>query len=240
MIIASIPQCDIISTVVSLKYLITSLCARYPFLLSPSFGFLLFLPFFLPGLSSLLCLTSDTSSIEEVSLSGSGASSPSDESFRVTAWWEKKDHLEISHLPLGTRPKNWIYPSPGIKNLQHAHTVNSYRFVGFPDCLDVDAAQFSASCTPSTKLDPSQWQAEYKSPQKPQRGKRPEREKWVLGLFDTQYAPARPYLQIVPRRNAQTLLPIIGRKLPPDLSYVRTAGLPTTVHGELFVCSISL
>ena len=48
-----------------------------------------------------------------------------------------------------------------------------------------------------------------------QRGRRPEREKWVLGLFDTQYAPARPYLQIVPRRNAQTLLPIIGRKVAP-------------------------
>ena len=35
--------------------------------------------------------------------------------------------------------------------------------------------------------------------------RRPPRERWVLGLFDTQYAPARPYLQLVRRRNAATL-----------------------------------
>ena len=41
------------------------------------------------------------------------------------------------------------------------------------------------------------------------RGRRARRKRWVLGLFDTQYTPARPYLQLVSRRNAATLLPII-------------------------------
>ena len=47
------------------------------------------------------------------------------------------------------------------------------------------------------------------------RGRRPGREKWVLGLFDTQYVPARPYLQLVRRRNAATLLGIIQRQVQP-------------------------
>ena len=47
------------------------------------------------------------------------------------------------------------------------------------------------------------------------RGRRPRREKWVLGLFDTQYVPARPYLQLVRRRNAATLLAIIQRQVQP-------------------------
>lgn len=47
------------------------------------------------------------------------------------------------------------------------------------------------------------------------RGRRPQREIWVLGLVDTQYAPARPYLQLVRRRNAATLLRIIQRKVQP-------------------------
>lgn len=45
------------------------------------------------------------------------------------------------------------------------------------------------------------------------RGRRARRERWVLGLFDTQYTPARPYLQLVRRRNAATLLPIIQRNV---------------------------
>ena len=47
------------------------------------------------------------------------------------------------------------------------------------------------------------------------RGRRPRREKWVLGLFDTQYVPARPYLQLVRRRNEATLLGIIQRQVQP-------------------------
>ena len=37
----------------------------------------------------------------------------------------------------------------------------------------------------------------------------------MLGLFDTQYTPSRPYLQLVRRRNAATLLAIIRRKVQP-------------------------
>ena len=48
-----------------------------------------------------------------------------------------------------------------------------------------------------------------------QMGRRPLTEKWVLGLFDTQYQPTRPYLQLVRRPNAATLLPIIQRKVQP-------------------------
>ena len=40
-------------------------------------------------------------------------------------------------------------------------------------------------------------------------------ERWVLGLFDTQYDPARPYLQLVRRRDARTLLTIIRRHVQP-------------------------
>ena len=43
----------------------------------------------------------------------------------------------------------------------------------------------------------------------------PPRERWVFGLFDTQFTPARPYLQLVRRRNAATLLPIIQAKVQP-------------------------
>ena len=73
--------------------------------------------------------------------------------------------------------------------------------------------------TPRIKLESEHWHRVIESPQKPhlfeqsmslihstrfnekhssiQRGRRPRGERWVLGLFDTQYDPAWPYLQLV-------------------------------------------
>lgn len=36
---------------------------------------------------------------------------------------------------------------------------------------------------------------------------------WVFGLVDTQFEPARGYMEIVPRRNRQTLTAVINRVL---------------------------
>ena len=47
------------------------------------------------------------------------------------------------------------------------------------------------------------------------RRRRPRREKWVFVSFDTQYVPARPYLRLVRRRNAATLLGIMQRQVQP-------------------------
>ena len=37
----------------------------------------------------------------------------------------------------------------------------------------------------------------------------------MFGIFDTQYEPSQPYLQLARRRNAATLLPIIWQKVHP-------------------------
>ena len=47
------------------------------------------------------------------------------------------------------------------------------------------------------------------------RRRRPRREKWVFVSFGTQYVPARPYLRLVRRRNAATLLGIMQRQVQP-------------------------
>src|SRR6187402_1751375 len=43
------------------------------------------------------------------------------------------------------------------------------------------------------------------------RGRAPPRERWVFGIVDTSYTPARGYMEYVERRDAATLLPIITR-----------------------------
>ena len=41
------------------------------------------------------------------------------------------------------------------------------------------------------------------------RGRSPSSEQWVFGLVDTSSSPSLGYMELVPRRDAQTLLPII-------------------------------
>ena len=51
--------------------------------------------------------------------------------------------------------------------------------------------------------------------QKYGRGRAPETEKWVFGICDTRYQPAKFYLEKVDNRSAATLLPIIQRVCRP-------------------------
>ena len=46
-----------------------------------------------------------------------------------------------------------------------------------------------------------------------QRGSRPASEQWVLGIADTSYKPAKVHMEMVASRNAETVLPIIRRKV---------------------------
>ena len=47
------------------------------------------------------------------------------------------------------------------------------------------------------------------------RGRGPASPIWVFGMVDTQYSPAIGYMEIVPSRDAATLLPIIARIVRP-------------------------
>ena len=50
---------------------------------------------------------------------------------------------------------------------------------------------------------------------KAHRGHPPRKEIWVFGIVDTSHQPALGYMQIVPQRNAATLLPIIQSHVQP-------------------------
>ena len=47
------------------------------------------------------------------------------------------------------------------------------------------------------------------------RGRRPTTEIWVFGIVDTSFRPSRAHLEIVRKRDAATLLPIIERVCRP-------------------------
>ena len=47
------------------------------------------------------------------------------------------------------------------------------------------------------------------------RGREPNTEIWVFGMVDITHKPALGYIEIVARRDAVTLLPIIGNHLHP-------------------------
>ena len=53
------------------------------------------------------------------------------------------------------------------------------------------------------------------------RGRHPKKEQWVFGMVDTSSSPAISYLQLVEKRDAETLLPIIARVVQPG-SIVRS------------------
>ncbi|XP_071152157.1 uncharacterized protein [Mytilus edulis] len=47
------------------------------------------------------------------------------------------------------------------------------------------------------------------------RGRRPKKELWVFGLADTSFKPAITYMELVEKRDAATLLPIIEKAVKP-------------------------
>lgn len=51
--------------------------------------------------------------------------------------------------------------------------------------------------------------------QKYGRGREAETETWVFGISDTSFTPAKFYMEVVPDRSAETLLPIIRRVCRP-------------------------
>ena len=55
----------------------------------------------------------------------------------------------------------------------------------------------------------------FKHKSKHNRGRRPQKELWVFGLADTSYKPAITYLELVDKRDAATLLPIIRKAVQP-------------------------
>ena len=81
------------------------------------------------------------------------------------------------------------------------------------------------------------------------RGRRAVRDSWVFGIVSLEHSPARGYFQVVDRRDAATLLPIVQRCLVPGTdvhtddwaAYHRLTGLPNVnahqvvVHAHNFV-----
>ena len=54
------------------------------------------------------------------------------------------------------------------------------------------------------------------------RGRPPTHDVWVFGMVDVSHTPALGYMEIVPRRDAATLLPIIQNVVQPG----------TTIHSD--------
>ncbi|MGL6009009.1 MAG: hypothetical protein ACRC1D_06100 [Culicoidibacterales bacterium] len=54
----------------------------------------------------------------------------------------------------------------------------------------------------------------------------PTNEKWVFGIADTSYSPAKVYLSCVPNRRAETLLPIINEVCRTGTIIVMINGVP--------------
>ena len=84
-------------------------------------------------------------------------------------------------------------------------------------------------------------------------GRPPRSEVWVFGMVDVSHSPALGYMQIVPKRDAATLLPIIQQHVAPGTiihsdqwsAYNRVSTLPnvashhTVNHSIEFVDSVT-
>ena len=84
-------------------------------------------------------------------------------------------------------------------------------------------------------------------------GRPPRSEIWVFGMVDVSHSPALGYMQIVPKRDAVTLLPIIQQHVAPGTiihsdqwsAYNRVSTLPnvsshrTVNHSIEFVDSVT-
>ena len=74
-------------------------------------------------------------------------------------------------------------------------------------------------------------------------GKESKERPWVFGIVSCETSPARGYFQVVDRRNAATLLPIIQRCVNPGTevhtddwaAYRRVAALPNVSAHEVVV-----
>ena len=70
------------------------------------------------------------------------------------------------------------------------------------------------------------------------RGRPPRTEQWVFGMVDTSHTPAIGYMEMVPCRDANTLLPIIQQHVHPGTiihsdewaAYNRVQHLPPVAH----------
>ena len=80
----------------------------------------------------------------------------------------------------------------------------------------------------------------YRHKPKNHRGRATQNEVWVFGLVDTSHTPALGYMQIVPQRDAATLLPIVqAHTLPGTIihsdewaAYRRVASLPNVAQHD--------
>ena len=61
------------------------------------------------------------------------------------------------------------------------------------------------------------------------RGRSPRSQIWVFGMVDVSHTPALGYMQIVPQRDARTLLPIIQQHIRPG-TIVRSSSLSTSTR----------
>ena len=60
-------------------------------------------------------------------------------------------------------------------------------------------------------------------------GRPPRSQIWVFGMVDVSHTPALGYMQIVPQRDARTLLPIIQQHIRPG-TIVRSSSLSTSTR----------